>query len=51
MFAISMARKPLLPSLWVGFVHSAISKVSPKDWETHWEVTLGNEQFPVTQTT
>ena len=44
MFDINMARKPSLPSLWVGFVHSAISKVSPKDWETlsgklHWEMS------------
>ena len=44
MVAINMARKPLLLSLWMGFAHSAISKVSPKDCETlivklHWEMS------------
>lgn len=34
MFAINMAREPGLPSLWVGFAHSATSKVSSKDCET-----------------
>lgn len=41
MFAINMARKPELTSLWVGFAHSAISRVSSKDQKNfHWEVPL-----------